>query len=145
MFHCGRLIRWSVAVVRWLYNCGRNTIFPNTFIAKTWFAFCITGTLQDDLPLTRRWISEKPVMWIFGVLSALAPISFWTMSRSDSHLRRHDAHVTSLHCPFPEVVSCYWTHANRMGSIKLITCVTSVFHDDVIKWKHFPCYWPFVR
>ena len=20
-----------------------------------------------------------------------------------------------------------------------------VFHDDVIKWKHFPRYWPFVR
>ena len=19
------------------------------------------------------------------------------------------------------------------------------FHDEVIKWKHFPCYWPFVR
>ena len=19
------------------------------------------------------------------------------------------------------------------------------FHDDVIKWKHFPCYWPFVQ
>ena len=19
------------------------------------------------------------------------------------------------------------------------------FHDDVIKWRHFPCYWPFVR
>ena len=19
------------------------------------------------------------------------------------------------------------------------------FHDDIIKWKHFPCYWPFVR
>ena len=24
------------------------------------------------------------------------------------------------------------------------SCV-SVFHDDVIKWKHFPRYWPFVR
>ena len=23
--------------------------------------------------------------------------------------------------------------------------VTRHFHDDVIKWKHFPCYWPFVR
>ena len=23
--------------------------------------------------------------------------------------------------------------------------VQFVFHDDVIKWKHFPCYWPFVR
>ena len=22
---------------------------------------------------------------------------------------------------------------------------TQVFHDDVIKWKHFPRYWPFVR
>ena len=20
-----------------------------------------------------------------------------------------------------------------------------LYHDDVIKWKHFPCYWPFVR
>ena len=20
-----------------------------------------------------------------------------------------------------------------------------IYHDDVIKWKHFPCYWPFVR
>ena len=23
--------------------------------------------------------------------------------------------------------------------------VTDMLHDDVIKWKHFPCYWPFVR
>ena len=22
---------------------------------------------------------------------------------------------------------------------------TKVYHDDVIKWKHFPRYWPFVR
>ena len=25
-----------------------------------------------------------------------------------------------------------WQHVNTL-------------HDDVIKWKHFPCYWPFVR
>ena len=24
-------------------------------------------------------------------------------------------------------------------------CVENWFHDDVIKWKHFPRYWPFVR
>ena len=23
--------------------------------------------------------------------------------------------------------------------------ITDSFHDDVIKWKHFPRYWPFVR
>ena len=30
---------------------------------------------------------------------------------------------------------CRWAASN-------IACQ---FHDDVIKWKHFPCYWPFVR
>ena len=23
--------------------------------------------------------------------------------------------------------------------------ILRIVHDDVIKWKHFPCYWPFVR
>ena len=27
----------------------------------------------------------------------------------------------------------------------IIPCNTHVIHDDVIKWKHFPRYWPFVR
>ena len=31
-------------------------------------------------------------------------------------------------------------------SMSFIKCVTMCcFHDDVIKWKHFPRYWPFVR
>ena len=24
-------------------------------------------------------------------------------------------------------------------------CIMSLHHDDIIKWKHFPRYWPFVR
>ena len=39
-----------------------------------------------------------------------------------------------------------WTHGQ---SIDAYICFTSlsVFHgnDDIIKWKHFPRYWPFVR
>ena len=27
----------------------------------------------------------------------------------------------------------------------LILCMLQWYHDDVIKWKHFPRYWPFVR
>ena len=35
---------------------------------------------------------------------------------------------------------------NEQLSNKLCLNVTSRdFHDDVIKWKHFPRYWPFVR
>ena len=26
-----------------------------------------------------------------------------------------------------------------------LLCVHNLNHDDVIKWKHFPCYWPFVQ
>ena len=30
--------------------------------------------------------------------------------------------------------------------ISIQLCHTIMYHhDDVIKWKHFPCYWPFVR
>ena len=32
----------------------------------------------------------------------------------------------------------------RMGHIPRWPLLGS-FHDDVIRWKHFPCYWPFVR
>ena len=27
----------------------------------------------------------------------------------------------------------------------MMCCTISLLHDDVIKWKHFPRYWPFVR
>ena len=36
----------------------------------------------------------------------------------------------------------YWSWT--MGSI-MDGCVLLTSHDDVIKWKPFPCYWPFVR
>ena len=52
----------------------------------------------------------------------------------------------------------WWRHAMAIFSTLLALCmgnppVTGVFtskkgqqyHDDVIKWKHFPRYWPFVR
>ena len=39
-----------------------------------------------------------------------------------------------------------------MNSVRVIFQVcpwswwlADLFHDNVVKWKHFPCYWPFVR
>ena len=31
------------------------------------------------------------------------------------------------------------------GDVAMVTVVGTLMHDDVIKWKHFPRYWPFVR
>ena len=33
----------------------------------------------------------------------------------------------------------------RLQGIEFIMCHTHTYHDDVIKWKHLPRYWPFVR
>ena len=41
-----------------------------------------------------------------------------------------------------------WTNIDLLsiGPHKLTSVIwITVQHDDVIKWKHFPCYWPFVR
>ena len=40
-------------------------------------------------------------------------------------------------------------HRNEDGGqttiLSSITWKEKIYHDDVIKWKHFPPYWPFVR
>ena len=37
-----------------------------------------------------------------------------------------------------------WLQNNLIGTVLACTCAVSWSHDDVIKWKHFPRYWPFV-
>ena len=32
-----------------------------------------------------------------------------------------------------------------MKGCRVIIIAPAIYHDDVIKWKHFPRYWPFVR
>ena len=43
-----------------------------------------------------------------------------------------------------QIKSCYWK-----GPLEDVLCVpanrTVAYHDDVIKWNHFPRYWPIVR
>ena len=40
-------------------------------------------------------------------------------------------------------VSCFWKLQILTSHVgPLVTCTAD--HDDVMKWKRFPCYWPFV-
>ena len=46
------------------------------------------------------------------------------------------------------LVSAQLMASRRTGDKPLVEpMMTKLYdtHDDVIKWKHFPCYWPFVR
>ena len=46
-------------------------------------------------------------------------------------------------------LSCGWSGNSHINSEKyglhLIQHISGYLHDDVIKWKHLPRYWPFVR
>ena len=44
-----------------------------------------------------------------------------------------------------ENAECFSYIAAAMATSKSSLGVVRVNHDDVIKWKHFPRYWPFVR
>ena len=53
------------------------------------------------------------------------------------------AHSSSFPCWTPVVrVSLNYAFPFLYGTYPRVPCVT---HDDVIKWKHFPRNWPFVR
>ena len=56
----------------------------------------------------------------------------------DKHIRRHS--VCLVRMPYN-----YGTGTRGIGSSAFIGKIWSNVHDDVIKWKHFPRYWPFVR
>ena len=44
------------------------------------------------------------------------------------------------------IMTQYWILQRWCGyNERLLFLFTSTFHDDVIQWKHFPRYWPFVR
>ena len=94
-------------------------------------------------------------------------------NRDASDLRRHRAHYNvtvmcftiipvgfagyiykyslgSLRCTrFCRALLCCGYVIGSLWSVYQITHIVQVWfggtHDDVIKWKHFPCYWPFVQ
>ena len=62
------------------------------------------------------------------------------------NLRNHSVYApshweTALHC---NVIS-HWLRPYSEWFLKSSICKFHTFHDDIIKWKHFLRYWPFVR
>ena len=62
--------------------------------------------------------------------------------------------IWMIHCFFVVVVWYYWYIAANLLLFEnnllinfayIISCNFYTYHDDVIKWKHFPRNWPFVR
>ena len=58
---------------------------------------------------------------------------------------------TGLNSQIPQCTSFislnipFWNWNRNVHMWYIVGYGTDAFHDDVIKWKHFPRYWPFVR
>ena len=86
------------------------------------------------VPVTAEFPLQKPVTRIFDVFFDLRlnkrlnkqRWAWWFQTPSHSLWRHCNGY-------------CRWVVASY------ITWITGSSHDDVIKWKHFPRYWPFVR
>ena len=53
--------------------------------------------------------------------------------------------MTCLHALPSHQHPCYWLFRVNGSISSLGRDLSYLCHDDVIKWKHFPRYWPFVR
>ena len=58
---------------------------------------------------------------------------------------KHKFYVSPHFLNNAKLDSSMWRPLDGIKLFINVTICCQELHDDVIKWKHFPCYWPFVR
>ena len=97
--------------------------------------------------VTGQFSAKRPVRRSFGDFFICAWINDWENNRGAGELRRNRPHcnVTVMKCT--QTTTSFYINC-RIGLLgtKTVRCQskTNDNHDDVIKWIHFPHYWPFV-
>ena len=92
--------------------------------------------VTGEVPAVTRNFDVLFDLWMHG----------WVNNREAGDLRRHRAHydVNVMKCVKPSTSAVLRTQCTEvtafLGWIGIFT-----LHDDVIKWKQFARYWPFVR
>ena len=122
--------------------------YANCFVVL--FAEFSLGFHLSKLPWT-FWCSGScevchPQMIIFIVLTSYLPIFFRVASLALGNLYEcsNAREVTQKDM---DEINCdlITTKYNKARTVSIILGAYCTRHDDVIKWKHFPRYWPFVR
>ena len=84
---------------------------------------------ESHFPVEENYVSNRLHHWWISV------IYWWYVSSRISKSYHHGFRILSLSThghPLGQNSHSFWQH--NLSA-----------HDDVIKWKHFPRYWPFVR
>ena len=78
------------------------------------------------------------------------PISFWKVKviPSDTQWSSYFLYMSHIDCNvglFENMWTLRFEYTRSIDLSELMCTCHPNWHDDVIKWKHFPRYWPFVR
>ena len=118
MAYCDVIDTWTSHQLLWRHN---GPLFPRVSMdAWCWGVKVITDYDNLRFPLHFR----NPVFQHGASLVFINDVSF----------------------PSTTFVTWSYTMTNRKSTQMFISAkFDTSYHDDVIKWKHFPRYWPFVR
>ena len=130
--------RHHVAVgCSWSADCNETTGVTDLLISAVQGSYsgCSTKYISD--------IKAGILMWVESPYGLLVSNRLLQINRHKSHLK------TLLRWRCSSTMGAYRRWSPRLewpGKIRGSERQVPVsLHDDVIKWKHFPCYWPFVR
>ena len=157
-----------VVVIHWLvfpypsgllhWHCGNLTIAPVP-AKQPWWIWINTSCefIMNDCVTTTKQSTTKPCAYFLG---------YTVEGKINDCTRAGDTTLKSqINAPAPSESTMNWQHTTikepQQKSVHSfgLYCTrqvirhlnprdgkaTNLQHDDVIKWKHFPRYWPFVR
>ena len=123
----------------------RGTITPHGLIHFN--ALGLKQNLADDI---FKCIFMNENLWILSQILLRPNFRDWIYDKAA--LVMHESSNRRQAVPWAMVTHicvarplCADTSQGTVDHIQASDLIQQLIHDDVIKWKHFPCYWPFVR
>ena len=113
--------------------------------------YCAAGMHAHVLPVLTR-LASSCFLWTVKLRNSSEFMSIrWGSSTQTKCYRLSWLGSTqawsgnSLQLYIPFGTECEDNHCFIGSSTHFMVYEHNILHDDVIKWKHFPCYWPLVR
>ena len=101
----------------------------------------------------QNYFDRNAIQNIIRGISTKRPVRFYQKSLQLAMIKSSSM-MMGISNPIPHKLPIYliciirlriWRHSRWAWLSYLWGCCIETCHDDVIKWKHFPRYWPFVR
>ena len=117
-------------------------------------SICLSGRGKTAVTDQRRIafdiltsLTQRSAHFITTVADALAPNMHQVINnhRANSHVNwvPNESHYATYILHYRHYTNNVGEMWNRSATHWFL-CYCRFLHDDVMKWKHFPCYWPFV-